>query len=286
MSGYTKLFNSILDSTVWQEPDSTVRVWITMLAMADAGGIVAASVPGLASRARVPIEACVTALKTFMEPDQWSRTKDHEGRRIVEVDGGWALLNHGKYRAARAEEDRREYQRQLMAERRRLVKEAEEAASLLAEKLAPVSTPLAMLAGVSRSEPPLAQASASASAESGTDQEHAQPAVARARPSRPIGTHARFDEFWSVYPRHKGKAAALKTWVVKNLDAIADTIIADVIKRGEQEWKFAEPQFIPYGSTYVSERRWEDGIDKPSAPKQLFGQPQSIGSRAASRPLE
>lgn len=165
MSGYTKLFSSILDSTVWQEPDSTVRVWIAMLAMADAGGIVESSMPGLASRARVPLDACIKAIDTFLAPDPWSRTKDHDGRRIVAVDGGWALLNHAKYRAARAEDDRREYQRKLMAERRRLEREAK-----LAKTLAPVSTELAMLAAVSRSEPPLAQASASADSAS-KDQE-------------------------------------------------------------------------------------------------------------------
>ena len=48
MSGYTKLFNSILASTVWSEPNETRIVWITLLAMADKNGIIEGSVPGLA----------------------------------------------------------------------------------------------------------------------------------------------------------------------------------------------------------------------------------------------
>lgn len=91
-----------------------------MLAMADQHGYVAASVPGLADRARVSMDACLAALAAFQEPDEWSRTKENEGRRIAEVDGGWTLLNHAKYRAARAVDERRAYMRELMAKRRAL----------------------------------------------------------------------------------------------------------------------------------------------------------------------
>ena len=124
MTGYTKLFSSITDSTVWREPDRTRLVWITMLAMADADGYVAASVPGLADRARVPMEDCLKALEAFRSPDEWSRTTEYEGRRIVDVDGGWQLLNHGKYRAIQDAEHRREQSRLAMQRLRAARKEA------------------------------------------------------------------------------------------------------------------------------------------------------------------
>jgi hypothetical protein len=78
-----------------------------MLAMADKHGRVWASVPGLANRARVPVEAVERALGIFLAPDPHSRTKAFEGRRIEVIDGGWRLLNHAKYRALRDEEDQR-----------------------------------------------------------------------------------------------------------------------------------------------------------------------------------
>jgi hypothetical protein len=115
---YTKLFESILDSTVWQEPLPTKVTWLTMMAMADRDGVVSASVPGLAHRAGVTIEECEVALAKFQEPDPYSRTKDHEGRRVEAVDGGWLLLNHAKYRAMMSAEDRREYQRLKQADYR------------------------------------------------------------------------------------------------------------------------------------------------------------------------
>lgn len=105
---YTKLFSSITASTIWNAPDHTRLVWITMLAMGDRDGYVAASVPGLAVQARVPIESVVIALESFTSPDKWSRTKDFDGRRIKEVDGGWVLLNYDKYREQQSVEDVRE----------------------------------------------------------------------------------------------------------------------------------------------------------------------------------
>lgn len=117
---FTKLFSSITESTVWMEPANIRLVWITMLAMSDRRGRVWASVPGLASRARVPEDDCRKALKMFMGPDPDSRTKDNEGRRIEPIDGGWRLLNHAKYRAIRDEEAIRESKRKYINTRRSL----------------------------------------------------------------------------------------------------------------------------------------------------------------------
>jgi uncharacterized phage protein (TIGR02220 family) len=109
MTGYTKLFGSIVDSTIWRESKETKIVWITMLAKANRDGIVEASLPGLADAARVSIEECQLSLKCLMSPDEYSRTKDFEGRRIEETDGGWKILNHAKYRAKMNADERREY---------------------------------------------------------------------------------------------------------------------------------------------------------------------------------
>lgn len=104
---YTKLFSSILDSTIWQEPQETKLVWITMLAMSDQNGEVQASLPGLAARSGVPLSACAVAIERLLSPDKYSRTKDDEGRRIEEIDGGWMLLNHVKYREMASDDDRK-----------------------------------------------------------------------------------------------------------------------------------------------------------------------------------
>lgn len=115
---FTKLFSSITESTVWCEPDRTRLVWITMLAMADRKGRVWASIPGLANRARVPVEDCQIAIDTFLSPDRYSRTEDYEGRRVSVINGGWQLLNYEKYRSRVDEESVKESKRKYINARR------------------------------------------------------------------------------------------------------------------------------------------------------------------------
>jgi hypothetical protein len=229
MSGYTKLFESITDSTIWRAPDTTRLVWITMLAMADQHGYVGASVPGLADRAKVSLEACLTALECFLAPDEWSRSKEYDGRRIAEVDGGWLLLNHAKYRAARAADDRREYMRVLMAEKRLLAK----------------------VSNVSRGEPPLAKATPEATPEAYPKKEQRQQHAPQA---------ARFDAFWRLYPVKKGKADAVKAWgKLKPSDDLANKILEKLQRQVEQDSDWIRG-YAPHPATYLNGRRWEDAI--------------------------
>lgn len=98
MAGYTKLFGSIVFSTIWREEMHVKVVWVTMLALADQHGEIMASVPGLADASRVSIEQCEDALRKFMGPDPYSRTEDYGGQRVQKIEGGFLLLNYGKYR--------------------------------------------------------------------------------------------------------------------------------------------------------------------------------------------
>lgn len=109
MFGYTKLFESIVTSTIWQEDLATKVVWITMLALKNGRHEVEASVPGLAHVAGVSLQDCEAALKRFESPDPYSRNQEHEGRRIQKVSGGWLILNGAKYQMMLNEEERKAY---------------------------------------------------------------------------------------------------------------------------------------------------------------------------------
>lgn len=117
--GYTKLFSSIVASTIWREDDKTRIVWITMLAMKNERHIVEASLPGLADLARVTIKECEESLHKLESPDKWSRNQEHKGRRIEKCDGGWRILNGEYYRHQMSIEDRRAYQRTYHKEYRK-----------------------------------------------------------------------------------------------------------------------------------------------------------------------
>jgi hypothetical protein len=111
MTGYTKLFNSIITSTIWCESPVVCKVWVTMLALADRDGLVEASLPGLAHLARLGIEEASEAIQKFLSPDPYSRSPEWDGRRIEPIDGGWRILNYIKYRLRMSPEDIRERDR-------------------------------------------------------------------------------------------------------------------------------------------------------------------------------
>lgn len=118
MNGYTKLFSTILTSTIWQEPIEVKVLWITMLALSDKNGYVSGSIPGLAHVAGISVEDCQKAIESLTAPDRFSRTKVEDGRRIRETDGGWDLVNHAKYRVLLSVEERKEYNRRKQQEHR------------------------------------------------------------------------------------------------------------------------------------------------------------------------
>lgn len=106
------------------EDKDTRLVWICMMAMADKHGRVYGSIPGIANRARVDLAECESALNKFLAPDAYSRTKDHEGRRIQVIEGGWRLINHGYYRNLQDTESQKAYKAAWAREKRKRDRDA------------------------------------------------------------------------------------------------------------------------------------------------------------------
>lgn len=120
MAGFAKLFSSIVTSSIWCEDHATLRVWIALLATADADGVVEGSIPGFANLARVTVAEMKVAIEKLSAPDPESRTPDNEGRRIEAIEGGWLVLNYAMYRkqAQAKEGSRAPYYRTYRARKR------------------------------------------------------------------------------------------------------------------------------------------------------------------------
>lgn len=116
--GFTKLFSTILTSSIWSEDDKTRILWITLLALADADGVVQAAIPGLAAMARMSLEDAERCIIKLESPDKYSRSEEFDGKRIEKIDGGWVILNYGKYRDRAKAEEKREYFRDYMRNKR------------------------------------------------------------------------------------------------------------------------------------------------------------------------
>lgn len=120
MLGWSPLWESIVESSIWLEPDHVLRLWVYFLARKDRDGFVPYKSPAvLANTNRLSIDKYNDALRRLLNPDPNSSTPNCDGRRIVEVEGGWVVVNHAKYRDKIREEYRREYQRKKQAEYRK-----------------------------------------------------------------------------------------------------------------------------------------------------------------------
>lgn len=112
MAGYSKLDCGIIHSTVWQEPHDVRVAWITLLAMTDAEGYIRAALPAVAKLVDVSIPRMQEIIVTLCSPDEYSRTRDFDGKRLEVVDGGWRILNYIKYREGLKQPDTTNCERQ------------------------------------------------------------------------------------------------------------------------------------------------------------------------------
>jgi hypothetical protein len=162
---YSKLFSSIVHSSLWTEEDHVRLLFVTLLAIADREGYVYGSRLGLERLANIR-KSERNPWTVLMEPDADSsdlmRNPENEGRRIEEVPGGFRILNFMYYRGLRNEDDRRKTNRE--AKRRQRAR----------DKLTPAS------ASVNHSQPKSAKVSQSlpiSDADADTDTERKKGSV-------------------------------------------------------------------------------------------------------------
>lgn len=77
-----------------------------------------------------------------------------------------------------------------------------------------------------------------------------------------------FEQFWSVYPRKIGKADALAAWKKSENERPDVSVLIETVRAVQGAGGFADKEYIPYPSTWLRGRRWEDNAaDIASAPK-------------------
>ena len=86
----------------------------------------------------------------------------------------------------------------------------------------------------------------------------------------------RFADFWAAYPCGRSKQAAIKAWDKLKPDDALLVVMARALKRqmASEEWQRGIG--IPYASTWLDNRRWEDEDkprptqgQRPSAPERV-----------------
>ena len=263
MAGFTKLFSDIIHSTIWREDNETRIVWVTMLAMADSRGEVHASVPGLADAARVDLDECIVALKKLSLPDKWSRSKDYEGRRIEEIQGGWLLLNHARYKRKLSNDDQREQAR--MRQRRKRERDR-----LSREKSRSVTQCHAMSHESRHTDTDTEEDTYKGSSDLNQadllqpngEKKQSIKSGAKAPRARVIKYSDGFEHWWAHYPKKIGKAAAFKVWtsMLPNMPALGEMVEKLLLQSKTYQWKRDNRQYVPHPRTYLNQGRWDDEI--------------------------
>jgi hypothetical protein len=67
-----------------------------------------------------------------------------------------------------------------------------------------------------------------------------------------------FDEFWSNYPRKIGRFKAEQKWKRLTCAEQEDALHGLKLWKKTDQWNRDGGEFIPYGSTFLNQRRWED----------------------------
>jgi hypothetical protein len=86
-----------VDSSIWEEPDHVLRVFIALMSLKDSTHMVSLDAYKLARRIHMPLDKVSDALGVLASPDTRRSGQEFEGRRIRAVEGGWEVINGEKY---------------------------------------------------------------------------------------------------------------------------------------------------------------------------------------------
>ena len=118
---YGKIFHSIYDGTLAEDWRALIT-FQQLIVLCDADGIVDMTPASISRRTGIPLEHIEAGIEILVAPDPASRSDKNQGKRILPLNPnrnwGWEIVNHKHYRDLRTAEDRREYMRNYMKEKR------------------------------------------------------------------------------------------------------------------------------------------------------------------------
>ncbi len=132
MDFYVPIFSKIVDSSLWDEEDWVVKIFLTMLAKKDGDHVVRGSAYNIACWAKKTEKEVLAALKILSSPDRKRIEKQpYEGRRIQKVPDGWLMLNGEVYKKMAQQVAERARKARWAKENRAKEKEANNLKSLV-----------------------------------------------------------------------------------------------------------------------------------------------------------
>jgi len=123
---YGKIHDTIYEGTLREHWEALIT-FEQMIILCNQDGILDMTPESLSGRTGIPLQIIKKGIKILEKNDPNSRTETEGGKRILLVNPdrrwGWQIVNHKFYRGIKDAEDRREYKRKWMKNKREKDKE-------------------------------------------------------------------------------------------------------------------------------------------------------------------
>jgi hypothetical protein len=90
-----------------------------------------------------------------------------------------------------------------------------------------------------------------------------------------------FDRWWSSYPRKEGKSKAREHWATMRPDERERCVDTQAAWNRYWTQSRTELRFVPHGSTWLSQNRWEDDPPEGEAPTKTNTVLRNLADRHA-----
>lgn len=205
-----------------------------MIVLCDSEGMIDITPLALSKRTCIPLDIIEAGIEYLSQPDSYSRSQEHDGRRIILIDEhrpwGWIIVNHEHYRNLASYDDRREKAR--LRKQKQRENESKQSDVTLSH------TPSRM--------------SHHADADPNTD-----------------NTDTQFTLFWETYPKKNGKKDAEKAFMKLNPDdqLFKKMMKALKVQKKSNSWNKENGKYIQNPASWLNGNRWEDeSIEKMDDP--------------------
>ena len=126
---YGKIWMSMFEGSLYAAGWEAIFTFMILITFANKNGEVDMTTQVLSGRTNVPEEILINGIRVLSSPDEKTRTKKDDGRRITLIDKdrdwGWKITNYSKYAKARDMAAVRQYWAEEAKERRKQKKEEE-----------------------------------------------------------------------------------------------------------------------------------------------------------------
>jgi hypothetical protein len=245
---YGKIFSKMYEGSMVGIGPDVFALWGYCIAKADPDDHTVELNPTLLSCIiGMPVQRVKKALSTLLAADPDSHSQEAGGARLTHDTGHrYHVTTHEEYRGINDHDAMKAYMRD--AKRKQRAKKAESLGK---------QGELDLVKDSQRQSKNPVSVSVSVSGKEGESERE-----------------EKFDIFWRKYPNKQGKAAARKDWKKMKLDAKFHEIMDALIAFMEcEQWTKDNGDYIPHGSTWIHQQRWEDVPKstkaKPTTRKQL-----------------